>query len=142
MEHKKVAVECFNEAWNYLDKEVLTKEEKAELLHLVHTSRYHWGHAGTLLQKARGEWQISRAYVKLEEFSLALLHGELCLEYSINGELGAFDIAFGYEAVARAKAGLGQSFDTEFEKGLEHAEMIESTDDKEYTIGEIKSIRG
>lgn len=142
MEHRQVAVECFNEAWNFLDKEVLTKEDKAELLHLVHTSRYHWGHAGTDLQKGRGEWQISRAYVKLEEFNLALLHAELYLEYCEKAKLEAFDYAFAYESIARAKAGLGVDFTEDFDKAMAQAELIESKDDRDYTIGEIKSIRG
>ena len=142
MEHKSVAVNCFNEAWNYLDKGELSNQEKAELLHLVHTSRYHWGQVGTILERARGEWQISRAYVKVGFYDAALLHANLCLDYSIEGDLGGFDIAFAYEAVARAKAGLKQPFDKEFDLAMEYANKIESNDDKEYTIGEIKSIRG
>ena len=33
-------------------------------------------------------------------------------------------------------------FTEDFDKAMAQAELIESTDDKEYTIGEIKSIRG
>lgn len=142
MEHKEIAIKCFNEAWNYLDKEELTLEEKADLLHLVHTSRYHWGEVGTITHRARGEWQISRAYTKLELFDAALLHANICMELTVAGELGGFDLSFAYEAVARAKAGLGLDFENEFDKAIETANLIESKDDREYTIGEIKSIKG
>jgi len=142
MEHKELAVKCFNEAWNYIDKAELTMEEKAELLHLVHTSRYHWGEAGTIMHKVRGEWQISRAYVKTGFFEAALMHGELCLELSKTGELGSFDLAFAYEAIARAKSHLDLPYDEDYELAMKYALLLESDDDKEYTIGEIKSIRG
>ena len=142
MEHKKIAVACFNEAWNYLDMKELNLEQKTQLLHLVHTSRYHWGQIGTDLEKCRGEWQISRAYSKCELNDAALLHGERCLEFALKAELGGFDLAFAYEAIARSKKNLGLEYELEFDKALSIANGIEAKGDKDYTLGEIKSIRG
>ncbi len=142
MEHKKIAVACFNEAWNYLDMLELDVEQKTELLHLVHTSRYHWGQVGTDLEKCRGEWQVSRAYSKCELPKAALLHGDRCLEFALKAKLDGFDLAFAYEAIARSKKSLGLAFELEFEKAMSIANAIDSKDDKDYTIGEIKSIRG
>ena len=39
---KKTAMQTFNDAWKYLDKKKLSKEEKITLLNLVHTSYYFW----------------------------------------------------------------------------------------------------
>lgn len=35
---KKAAIWCFNKAWDYLDNEQLSDEERSELLNLVHSS--------------------------------------------------------------------------------------------------------
>ena len=142
MDNKSIAVECFNEAWNYLDKEELTDIEKTEMLHLVHTSRYHWGLVGTIMNKARGEWQISRAYIKAGLYTAALLHGNRYLELSVEGDLSPFDMAFSYESIARAKKHLGKDFEEDYANAIKHANQIESQDDKEYTINDIKTIRG
>lgn len=138
---KKLAISCFNNAWDYLDKDELTDKEKVELLHLVHTSRYHWGEVGTITHKARGEWQISRAYSKLELFDAALLHANICMKLTIEGELGGFDLPFAYEAIARAKAGLGFAFIRELENGIKLAEALTDKGDRDYTLGELQSIK-
>ncbi len=140
-DHKTIAITCFNEAWNYLDKEDLNNSEKVELLHLVHTSRYHWDKVGTITHRARGEWQISRAYSKLKLFDAALLHANVCMALTVEGELGGFDLPFAYEAVARAKAGLGLSYKEELQTGIYYAEKIENQADKDYTLTELKSVK-
>jgi hypothetical protein len=35
---KKAAIWCLNKAWDYLDNEQLSDEERSELLNLVHSS--------------------------------------------------------------------------------------------------------
>ena len=78
--HRKAAVDCFNRAWDLLDKKKRSEEENLQMLHLAHTSRYHWGLVGTPKHLAVGEWQISRIYAELREPRLALLFAKSCLE--------------------------------------------------------------
>lgn len=142
MDEKQIAVKCFNEAWNFLGMEELDSNQKAELLNLVHSSRYHWGQIGTDLERSRGEWQISRAYVKCGFYEPALLHANQCLKYTLKAELRGFDIAFAYESVARSKMHLGLDFEDDYATSMKYAEAVESKDDREYAIAEISTIRG
>ena len=62
MWHKKQAVSLFNSTWDLIDKKERSKQEEIEMIHMAHASRYHWGQIGGAVEKARGEWQISRVY--------------------------------------------------------------------------------
>ncbi|MFA9555725.1 hypothetical protein ACERII_00250 [Evansella sp. AB-rgal1] len=39
--HKQVAVNCFNKVWTYLGKQERTEEAEL-MIHLSHTSFWHW----------------------------------------------------------------------------------------------------
>jgi len=107
--YKKMGVELFNRVWDLLDKQERTAAEADEMLHAAHASRYHWGEIGTPLNFERGEWQISRVYAVLERPESALFHARKCLQICTENEIGDFDIAFAYEAMARAHATAGDA---------------------------------
>jgi len=52
--HKKIAKQCFNEAWDYLDKKSRDANERQKRLHLAHVSHYHWGSVGSAINFAVG----------------------------------------------------------------------------------------
>jgi len=72
------------------------------MIHAAHASRYHWGKIGAPVNFARGEWQISRVYSILKRFEAALYHAQRCLEICKGNKIGDFDLAYAYEALARA----------------------------------------
>jgi len=78
------------------------------MLHAAHASRYHWGHAGTPLNRSIGEWQVSRVYAVLGRTEPALYHGRRALEIARRNRLSRFHLAYAYEALARASAVAGQ----------------------------------
>ena len=106
--HLKTAKSCFNEAWDYLDKKNRNHNDDQQMLHLAHTSRYHWSlveRDETKMAKrlATGDWQISRIYAALHEPQLALHFAQSALR--IMQENSLFEILHsGYEGVARAFA--------------------------------------
>jgi tetratricopeptide (TPR) repeat protein len=77
--HRKVATDCFNRAWDLLDRKRRTGEESLQMLQMAHTSRYHWGIVGTPKNRAVGEWQLSRIYAELGQPRLALQFAKSCL---------------------------------------------------------------
>jgi len=81
------------------------------MLHAAHASRYHWGEVGTVVNRARGEWQCSRVYSALGRAEPALHHANRCLELCESNvpELDDFDLPFAYEALARANAVAGDA---------------------------------
>ena len=101
--HRKTAVRCFNEAWDYLEKKKRTEQDNQKMLQLAHASRYHWGLLGTPRNKAVGDWQISRVYAALKQPHLSLLFAKSSLEICKKKKLPEI-LATAYEAVARAYA--------------------------------------
>jgi hypothetical protein len=104
---KAVAVGCFNGAWQLLEKDDRTADEDALMVHMAHSSTYHWGNVGTEVNQVRGEWQCSRVYAVLGRAEPALYHAERALDICRAANIGDFDIAFCYEALARAYAVAG-----------------------------------
>jgi hypothetical protein len=142
--HKQFAADAFNYTWELLDKAERTQEEVDSMLNAAHASRYHWEKIGTALNLARGDWQISRVYTVLERGEPALYHGKRCLEICQDNEIGDFDLAFAYEALARASAVNGdmQACKKYLSLASEAGEQIAEADDKEYFLDELKTIPG
>ncbi len=131
-----LAKKLFNETWDLLDKTDRTAEDDIAMLHKAHTSCFLWREAESPVNNARGEWQASRVYSALGMGAPALLHGEyslsLCLKNGVNG----FDLAFGYEAVARAHHVLGDHEKAAAYKALGLAACADIADpgDRDYTL--------
>lgn len=98
---------CSTSLGAFLDKKDRTEEEDDKMIHAAHASRYHWGEIGKPVRFERGEWQISRVYSVLKRSEPALYHAKRCLEICKQIKIGDFDIAFAYEAMARAHAAAG-----------------------------------
>jgi len=101
-EHRKLGVELFNLVWTLLERKKRTAEEVDAMIHAAHASRHHWSLAGTSVNLARGEWQISRVYSVLGRSEGALYHAGRCLEICRKHGIGDFDLAYAYEALSRA----------------------------------------
>ena len=101
--HRKSAVECFNRAWDYLEKKDRTVHDDQLMLHLAHASRYHWSFVGTPKNLAVGDWQISRAYAALGQSDLSLHFAKTSMEIGEKNYLPEI-VVTAYEAMARAYA--------------------------------------
>ena len=99
----------FNRTWELLVKKRRTRAEEEELLLAAHGSRYHWSRVGRPLNFSIGEWQLSRVYSTLGRAEPALFHGRRSLEMALRHGLGAFYVAYGYEALARASTVAGKA---------------------------------
>jgi hypothetical protein len=140
--HQKFAVDFFNLAWTIHDKKDRTQEDNDMMIHAAHASRFHWGQIGTPTHFERGEWQISRMYAVLNRTEPALYHAKRCLEICAANNIGDWDIAFAYEAIARAYAIAGNKNETEKHHNLAKAagEKIKDQGDKDYFFSELNTI--
>ncbi len=141
--HRKSAVELFNLVWNLLDKKERTIAENDKMVHAAHASRFHWGEIGTAVEIERGEWQISRVYSVLNRPQSALYHAARCMEICKENNIGDFDIAFAYEAMARASAVAGKNSDREkyIQLAKEAGEHIKDKEDRDYFFSELETIK-
>jgi len=142
--HRRTAAELFNFVWSLLEKDHRTKEEDDAMLHAAHASRFHWSKVGTAVNLARGDWQLSRVYSVLRRAEPALYHAGRCLEICQENVMGDFDLAFAYEALARASAVAGKSVDAQ--KYLDFArhsgKKIADHEDREWLFSNLATISG
>ncbi len=141
--HRKVGAYLFNQTWSLLDKKRRTAEEDDEMLHAAHASRYHWGRAGTALQRSIGEWQISRVYADLGRSEAALHHARRSLELARRHRLAPFYVAYAYEALARAASLAGQRADRDrFVRAAQRfGSAVRDADDRRMLEEDLGTIR-
>jgi hypothetical protein len=106
-DERQLAANLFNAVWDLLETEHRTPAEDDLMIHMAHASRYHWEAPGTAANIARGEWQCSRVYAVLRRAEPSLFHAHRVLEICEGNGIGDFDLAFAYEALARASAVAG-----------------------------------
>ncbi len=140
--HRKFAASLFNWTWTLLEKKHRTREEDDEMVHAAHASRFHWGKVGTPVNFARGDWQISRVYSVLERPEPALFHARRCLDQCEKEKIGDFDLAFAYEALARASAVGGNMKDCKKYIAIakEIGERIKEKEDKDLFFSDVKTV--
>jgi hypothetical protein len=139
---KRLAGNLFNQAWDLLDKPERSPSEDLLMISRAHASLYHWIQVGTAVNEARGYWQVSRVYATLKWPQPALIHAERSLAICLEHDIGDFDLAFGYEAVARALFLDGRKSEGEkyFELGLQSARKISNPEEREHFMKELNSI--
>lgn len=101
--HRKTAAQSFNKTWDYLDMKRRSAKDNETMLHLAHTSRYHWSLVGTPRNQAVGDWQTSRVYAALGEPNLSLQFAKSSLEIAKKNKLSDAS-SNAHEAMARAYA--------------------------------------
>lgn len=140
--HRKLASSLFNFTWDLIEKADRTEEDKDLMLNAAHASRFHWGVVGTALNRARGEWQISRVYSILGRIEPALYHAGKSLELCLDNQLSDFDLGFSYEALARAYAVMGDK--SKRDENMAHAKQaatrVSKEDDRKWLLKNIDEI--
>jgi hypothetical protein len=137
-----LAKTLFHETCDLIEKKNRTDAQTIAMLHKAHTSCYLWREECSLVNNARGEWQVSRVYSILGEGQLALLHGAYSLALCLKNGIGGIDLAFGYEAVARAYKALGdEALAYEHKQlGLSAYEAIADGEDRDYTLSSFSDL--
>ena len=140
--HRSLAVDLFNHVWTLLDRTERTRAEDDEMLHAAHASRHHWGVVGEPVNLARGEWQCSRVYSVLGRAEPARHHARRCLELCEQHEIGDFDLAYAYEALARAEivAGDVAAARGHADRARDAGRAIAEDDDREHFDGDLATL--
>jgi hypothetical protein len=122
--HKYFSAECFNRAWDFIDKPIRSKSEEDKLLQLSLASLWHWIQRkdSTSTNLSVGYWQVSRVFALLRQADNAKHYGLLCLEVSQGEGILPFYRGYAYEALARAEMVAGN--EDEMEKYLIQAHQV------------------
>lgn len=147
LDHRAIGVELFNRVWELMDKQDRTVEDDDAMLHMAHASAHHWraeGTGATAENLARSEWQVSRVYAVLGRGEPAGYHARRCLEICQAHGIGDWDLAFAYEALARAASVGGDSVaaDNWAAAARRVAADIAEDEDREAVLSDLASIPG
>ena len=139
---RKAAADLFNYTWTLLEKPERTGRETDLMVHAAHASRFMWEEIGEPVNHARGEWQIARVYAVVERPEPALHHARRCLQIVEEHDVGDFDLACAYEAMARAHAAAGGDDAARRYGALarETAARIADADDRALVVADLDSL--
>lgn len=145
-DERTLAAQLFNETWRLLEKENRTRDDDDRMIHTAHASRYHWGQVPTATpaNMARGEWQVSRVYAVLGRAEPAIHHARRVVDICTENGIGDWDLAFSYEALARAYAVAGDAEAARnwTDKALAAAELITGDVDRDLVLADLETIPG
>jgi uncharacterized protein YndB with AHSA1/START domain len=106
--HRALGIECNNSTWEMIEAE-RTPENDEEMLRRAYASTYHWARAARRVpaNEARGAWLLAKVQLLAGQPQLSLRYADRCLEVCKQYGLADFDLAYAYEARARAMKALG-----------------------------------
>jgi hypothetical protein len=145
-DERLLGTQLFNETWRLMELEGRTRQDDDRLIHTAHASRYHWGQvpAVTPAQLARGEWLVSRVYTVLGRAGPAQYHARRVLDLCQENGIGDWDLAFAYEALARAHAIAGDANTARqyTDQALAAAGDIAEDEERDLLLADLQTIPG
>ena len=126
---RRLGVDLFNGTWALIE----TRADDELMLHAAHASAYHWAVAPECLpeNRARSEWLLARVYALLGRGEPALHHARRCLAWCEEHDLRDWDLAFAYEALARASKTAGHGSAAASYAAKSRAVPVEDVGDRE-----------
>ena len=143
--HKFFSAECFNRAWDYIDKPVRTSAEDDRMLELSLASLWHWTQREdcTPTNLSVGYWQAARVYALRRQADPSRHYGKLSLEAAQTEGVLPFYRGYAFEALARAESVAGNL--DEMEKYLVEAHQVAASlpdpEAKEQLLKDLTTIR-
>ena len=133
---RELAINLFNQTWDYLDKTERTLDEDDLMVHMAHASRWHWSRVGGPEQAATGEWLCSRVYATLGRGESAMWHARRCLAICEAAGLDNYLPASAHEAIARSWCVLGNFEEAKKERNISYALAVELEDEDDRGVVE------
>ena len=141
--HRYFSVDCFNKAWELIERTDRTPIEDEQMIRLSHASLWHWTQRDdcTSENMSIGYWQASRIHAILGRVDDARRYGRLCLENS--PVESPFLRAYAYEALARAENTAGNATTAEQyrDEARRHAEHVTDAEDRAQILNDLETIR-
>jgi hypothetical protein len=127
---RQLGVDLFNGTWALIE----SREDDELMVHMAHASNYHWAIAPECKpeNRARGAWLISRVYVLVGRSEPALHYADSCFQWCERHALADWDLAFAYEALARASRLAGDD-----EAALSYIELANAVEIADPEDGEL-----
>ena len=143
--HKYFSAECFNKAWDLIDKPDRTPEENEAMIQLSIASIWHWTQRADCAPAnlSVGYWQTSRIYALLGQADNARHYGQLSLGALQGDDVPPFYRGYAYEALARAESVAHNKAKMEafLDEARRAAEAVIDAGEKQMLLADLKTIR-
>ena len=142
--HRYFSANCFNQAWDLIDKSDRTPVEDEAMIELSLASLWHWNQSPdcTPQNLSIGYWQVSRIYVLLNQTDNARRYGQLSLEAAQHEGVLPFALGYAYEALARVESTAGDEKQMQVYLQAAHlvAQQMTDLEDKEQLLADLDTI--
>ena len=143
--HKYFSTQCFNQAWDLIEKPDRTPEEDEQMIRLNQASHWHWTQREdcTKTNLSVGYWQASRIYAILGQADNARRYGQLCLDHSQGDDVPPFYLGYAYEALACAEsvAGNREKMEKYLAQAREAVDTVTDPDSKKFLVDDLDAIK-
>jgi hypothetical protein len=138
-DERQTGVDLFNETWQLIE----SRGDDDLMVDCAHASAYHWAIAPECkpMNRARSAWLLSRVYSLVGRMEPALHHAERCFQLCERHALGDWDLAFAYEALARASGVSGDQEAVQQYVELARAVEIREADDRAQLEGDLATLQ-
>ena len=139
--HHYMGIEMNIQTWNLLGKKERSEQNETRMLNYAQASLYHWrkSHKYEPVNEQRGKWLLSHVYAVLGKSEEALSYAKETYRLTKKQDLKGYDLAYSYEALARANAASGNK--KEYAKWLKKAQeagnLISNEEDKKYFVSDL-----
>ena len=137
-----MGIEMNIQTWSLLEKKERSEQDVLRMIMFAKASLYHWKHSPNFqpINEQRGEWMISRVFAVLGKGEISLSHAEKTIKLTEKYGLKEFDLAYAYEALARANATLGNTdkYKKWLKKAKEAGNLIEGKENKKHFFGDLE----
>jgi len=140
--HGYFSANCFNRAWELIDKPDRTAEEDEQMIRLAQASLWHWTERSDCSDKnlSIGNWQVSRVYALLSQADNARKYAQLCLEKTPADD--PFCLGYAYEALARAEsiAENAERAKAHLAQAWQQAEAVTDDESKQMLVDDLQTL--
>ena len=141
-QHRRCAAALFEGVLELLSRPSRTFDEDRGMVHAAHASCWHWSVVGRPVNRARGEWLVSRVYAVLGKGVQAREHADHYRSMCDDHGLDEYDRAFAHEAIARAAAvqGAAQEVADHVQYGLAAAAQVTEETERAWAIKNLGTV--
>ncbi len=140
--HRFFSAQCFNTAWDLIDKSTRSAADDAHMLAAAAASLWHWLQRPDVTPRNRsiGYWQVSRVLAMLGYGEPARSFARLCLESSREEE--PFYLAYAYECLGRAASLCGEHGEARscVEEATRLAELIQDESSRRQLQADLQTL--
>lgn len=141
--HRHFAAECFNRAWDLIDKKDRTAADERLMVALSQASIFHWMQRPDVTDRnlSVGYWQASRIHALIGAAPEARRLAEICRQYSAG--LAPFYLGYAHEALARACALAGESSGASdhIQEAEALAAQVSGNEDRDLLVADLAELK-